>query len=176
MKKVAIGSHNPVKIEATRRAFSSLWPEERFEFAGVDASSGVSDQPMSDEECVKGARNRAKDALRKAKADYGVGIEGGICKVDDCYFARAWVVVVDQKSGVGSGSTISAPMPPKFMELIHSGMELGKANDILTGRENTKQKEGYFGLITNNLITREKGYTDGVIMALASFKNKDIFK
>lgn len=176
MKKVAIGSHNPVKIAATRKAFLSLWPKGQFEFIDFEIISGVNDQPMSDEESIKGAKNRAKGVLRKTKADYGVGIEGGICKVGDCYFARAWAVVVDRKGNVDFGSSISAPLPPKFMKLIHKGMELGRANDIITGRENTKQKEGYFGLISNNLITREKGYVDGVIMALAPFKNRGIFK
>lgn len=175
MKKIAIGSHNPVKIAATRKAFLSFWPKSQFEFLNVNASSGVSDQPMSDRECIKGARNRAKKVLRQTKADYGVGIEGGICKVEGCYFARAWAVVIDKKGNVGFGSSISAPVATKLMKLIHKGIELGKANDILTGRENTKQKEGYFGLISDNIITREKGYIDAVIMALAPFKNKDIF-
>jgi len=84
--------------------------------------------------------------------------------------------VIDQKGTMGFGSSISAPVAPKFIKLIQEGIDLGKATDIVSGKENTKQKEGYFGLISNNLITREKGYTDAVIMALAPFKNKNIFK
>jgi len=75
MKKVAIGSHNPVKIAATRKAFFLFWPKSRFEFVDVDTIPGVNEQPMSDRECIKGAKNRAKEALRKTKADYGIGRE-----------------------------------------------------------------------------------------------------
>lgn len=54
--KVAVGSLNPVKIEGTRAAFEALWPEEQWDVEGVNVNSGVSDQPMSDGESIKGAR------------------------------------------------------------------------------------------------------------------------
>jgi len=47
---------------------------------------------------------------------------------------------------------------------------------MITGKENTKQDNGYFGIISDNLITREKGYIDAVIMALARFKKPEIFE
>jgi len=62
------------------------------------------------------------------------------------------------------------------MKLINKGVELDKANDMITGKENTKQDNGYFGIISDNLITREKGYIDAVIMALARFKKPEIFE
>ncbi len=44
----------------------------------VSASSGVAEQPFSDEETVLGAVNRARNALRLVKADIGIGLEGGV--------------------------------------------------------------------------------------------------
>lgn len=173
--KVAIGSKNLVKIRAVKKAFACFWPKQRFEFVGLRAASGVKDQPRSDKECIKGAFNRAKKAQQKTGADFSVGIEGGICEAENLYFARAWMVVINKKGETGIGSSLSAPLSQKFMNLIDKGFELGKANDIITGRKNTKQKEGYFGLISDNLITREKGYRDGIIMALAKFKKTEFF-
>ncbi len=131
---------------------------------------------MYDRESIFGAKNRAKKALKKSHADFGVGIEGGIIKICGNYFARGWVAVVNKKGIVGLGSSLSAPIPLKYMKLINKGVELGKANDMITGGENTKQDKGYFGFISNNLITRESGYTDAVIMALARFKKPEIFE
>ena len=45
MKKVLIASKNPVKINATKKAFEDVFTD-RFEFEGVSADSLVSDQPM----------------------------------------------------------------------------------------------------------------------------------
>lgn len=52
---VAVGSTNPVKIEASKLAFEAVWPKRVFEVEGVSVSSGVSDQPMSDQESITGA-------------------------------------------------------------------------------------------------------------------------
>lgn len=48
--KVAVGSENPVKIQAVAEAFEKVWPKKKFEVIGTKVPSGVSDQPMSDEE------------------------------------------------------------------------------------------------------------------------------
>lgn len=74
--KVAVGSKNPVKIAAVREAFTKVWPKKHFVFEGVAVSSGVSNQPMSDEESFRGARNRAERAMKQIDADFGVGLEG----------------------------------------------------------------------------------------------------
>lgn len=174
--KVAIGSKNPVKLQATEKAFGLVWPDKDFEFVSIETKSGVSDQPMSDQETIKGATNRAKQAQKETGADFGVGLEGGIVKVDNQYFARAWMAVINKKGEIGLGSTLSAPLPDKFMKLVNNGIELGKAHDIISGRENTKQQEGYFGLVSSNLVTREKGYINAIVMALAKFKKPDIFE
>ena len=54
MKKVIIASKNPVKINATKKAFEEVF-NDHFEFEGVSADSSVSDQPMSNKETLKGA-------------------------------------------------------------------------------------------------------------------------
>ena len=54
MKKVIIASKNPVKINATKKAFEEVF-NEHFEFEGVSADSSVSDQPMSNKETLQGA-------------------------------------------------------------------------------------------------------------------------
>jgi inosine/xanthosine triphosphatase len=174
--KVGIGSDNPVKIRATRLAFKAVWPDKGWEFFGTKVISGVSKQPMSDTECLKGATARAKQAIKVTKSDYGVGIEGGLQKIGKRWFDSGWVVVIDRKGKMGIGSSVRAHTPAKMVRMIRKGIELGEVDDILFGKKNSKQAEGHFGLITKNLVTRTRGYKDAVIMALASFIHPKLFE
>ena len=83
MKKVVIASKNPVKINATKKAFERVF-NNQFEFEGFSADSLVSDQPMNNLETLTGAMNRLKN-IKHLKADYFVSIEGGVDLLDDNY-------------------------------------------------------------------------------------------
>src|SRR3989344_4029632 len=96
--KVAVGSKNPVKIEAVKRAFEIIWPEKKWDVLGVEVSSGVSNQPMSDLESIKGATTRAKRAIKALKADFGVGLEGGLQKIKKDWFDCGWIVVINKNA------------------------------------------------------------------------------
>lgn len=176
MKKVAVGSKNPRKLESVELAFKEVWPEEKWEIVGIDSQSGVSNQPMSDEESITGARNRARHAIKEAKSDFGVGLEGGLQKIGPHHFQCGWMVVIDKNGKEGIGSSIKMNTPRRAMELIEKGMELGEVSDVLFGKVNSKRAEGYFGLMTKNAITRMKGYKDGVIVALTRFINPHLFE
>lgn len=173
---IAVGSLNSVKIEAVRLAFSALWPDEAWRVEGVGVPSGVRDQPMSDEESIRGVRNRATLAREKLDADYGVGLEEGIHEIGDLAFDCGWVTVRDRNGREGIGSTAKISTPPRMMKMIKSGMELGAVNDVVFGAVNSKHGDGHFGLMTKNVITRTSGYRDGVVMALSRFVHPDLFE
>ena len=174
--KIAVGSKNPVKREAVHLAFSLVWPEELFEVEGVDVPSGVSDQPMSDEESIRGARNRAIAALEMTTAEYGVGLEGGLHRIGDYHFDSGWIVVRNRSGDEGIGSTAKIMTPQKMLALVAAGMEVGEACDRLFGVVNSRQAEGHFGLMTHNAITRTQAYRDGVIVALSRFVHPHLFE
>lgn len=173
--RVAVGSENPVKINAVSAAFEKVWPNKKWEVIGVKVSSGVSDQPMSDDESIKGATTRAKKAMKLAKSDFGVGLEGGVNKIGRRWFDCGWIVVIDKKGRVGIGSGTRIETPEKIMKLLREGRELGTANDILFGTKNSKQGQGHFGLMTNGILTRKSEYMSGIISALSRFLHPEIF-
>ena len=172
---IAVGSLNPVKVEAVRAAFTLVWPKLTLNVAGLQVTSGVSNQPMSDRESIKGARARAQKVLKLTSADYGVGLEGGIQKIGPSWFDCGWVVVVNRAHLEGIGSTARIITPPKMVALLEKGMELGDVVDHFFKTSNAKQGDGHFGLMTNHLITRTSGYRDGVIMALVRFMHPELF-
>lgn len=142
---------------------------------GIKVNHGITDQPMSDKESIKGAKNRAKRALKKLEADFGVGLEGGLQKIGRLWFDCGWAVVVDKQGKIGIGSTARMIVPARIIKLVKQDKELGEALDIIFNRSNSKQAEGHFGLMTNKVITRTQGYRDGVIMALARFIQPQLF-
>ena len=175
MKKVIIASKNPVKIKAVEIGFKKMFPSESFEYEGVSVSSDVSDQPMNDTETLEGATNRAEKArVQFQKADFWIGIEGGIEKFNDEMNAFAWVVV-RTNSLTGKAKTGTFFLPRQVVALIDAGKELGEADDIVFGYSNSKQKNGAVGILTGNVIDRTSYYTEAVILALIPFKNKDIY-
>lgn len=176
MMKVAVGSKNPVKIAAVKEAFETIWPEKEFIFEGFDVSSGVSDQPMSDEESIRGATTRAKKAIGENDADFGVGPEGGLQQLGDTWFDTGWIVIIGKDGTFGIGSTIRLETPSKVMHLIREGNELGKVCDMLFEQTNSKHKSGFFGLMTNDALTRKSAYRDAVIAALAPFIQPKVFE
>lgn len=175
-KKVAVGSKNPVKVEAVRLAFTDVWPDVEWEVIGTEVGSGVSDQPMSDRESIKGATNRANRSRKIHDADFGVGLEGGLQKVGKEYVDSGWAIIIAKDGRVGIGSSIRMHTPHKMLKMVFDeGIELGKVCDILFKRKNSGQAEGQFGLMTKNLITRTEGYRHGVISALVRFIHPDLY-
>ena len=76
---LVVASQNPVKIEATRRGFVSMFPRRAFHLHPVAVPSGVRPQPLSDVETLQGALTRVQHAAHLVpQADYWVGIEGGV--------------------------------------------------------------------------------------------------
>lgn len=174
--KVAIGTKNPAKINAVERGFLTMWPDTQFEFVGVPVESGVSDQPMSDEEGIKGATTRATSALQEqSDADFGVGLEGSIRKTNDTWFATAWIVVVDKSGKKGVGAAPTVMIPQKLAGQMLAGEEMKVVIDRHFKIKDSGKKEGFFGIMTNNKITRSDGYKYAVINALAPFIHEDLF-
>ncbi len=79
---VAVGSRNPVKINAVKDGFQVMFPGRKIVVYGYDVASGVPDQPVGHEETLQGAVNRAQAAAKahdaEATIEFSVGLEGGV--------------------------------------------------------------------------------------------------
>ena len=175
MINVCIASRNPIKIECVKRSFINAFPEEDFTFSGVNVLSNVSDQPMTDEETLRGAENRAKNAqINFPNSDFWVGIEGGVEIKNNEMDAFAWVVIqsTDKK---GKSKTATFYLPDALSTLIKQGVELGHADDQVFKSNNSKQKNGAIGILTKGLIGRAAYYESAVTMALIPFMNPELY-
>lgn len=135
---VIVGSKNPVKIACTETAFSETF-NRSYLVNGISAASNVPDQPHGDEETYLGARNRVLNAKRTfPEADYWVGIEGGVGEDVNGMYAFAWIYIEDKNGKQGKAKTGTFYLPGAVAELVHSGMELGNADDQFFSQNNSK--------------------------------------
>jgi len=167
--RISVGSKNPVKIKAVESAVRKIWPEA--EIISVDAPSGVSEQPPTDDEAITGAKNRAKISLQKTNADLGIGLEGNTVDTKHGMIMSGWVAAVDRRGNYGLGGSGSILLPEKIASEVRKGKELGPVMDKLLGDTNTKQKHGAVGHLTNHLVPRAVAAENSVIYALARFIN-----
>lgn len=176
MKNIVVTSKNPVKTRAALAGFQAMFPEEVFNVIEFPTPSGVGDQPMSDEETLRGALNRVTNAHRDyTDADFYIGLEGGIedSVGEMCLFA--WVVIMSRDGRIGKGKTGTLFLPEQVSELVRHGMELGDADDAVFGSSNVKQKIGTVGLLTDGVIDRERYTAEAVVLALIPFKNEKFY-
>lgn len=173
--KIVVASKNPVKVRAACQAFERVLSPPELEVRTVSVPSGVSRQPFSDHETLRGATQRAQNAAREVPdADFWVGIEGGIAEEEGELAAFAWVYVLGQNQ-IGKSRSGAFFLPPEVAELVRQGKELGEADDIVFGKENSKQESGAIGLLTGDVVDRQALYEQAVVLALVPFKNPGLY-
>jgi inosine/xanthosine triphosphatase len=175
MKRIIVASKNPVKVKAVTSGFEQMFPGEELQVEMQGVPSGVSDQPMTSEETLQGARQRATNARESLPtADFWAGVEGGVEESENGLEVFAWIVILSRER-CGMARTGSFFLPPKIADLVRSGKELGDADDIVFGRSNSKQQNGAIGILTDDAIDRAGYYEQAVIMALIPFKNSKLY-
>lgn len=165
--KIAVGSTNPVKVEAVRTMAQRVWPD--VEVVSIAVPSGISDMPMSDEEALTGARNRAQAARQAAAADLGVGLEGGVHQEPFGLTLHGWVVISDGNGREGIGGGARLPLPQAIAQRVRDGEELGDVMDDILDDHNVKQKGGAVGALTAGLVMRQETFAVAVAYALSPF-------
>jgi len=171
--RVAVGSKNPVKIRAVENVFKKVFGKVKI--LNVEVESGVSHTPSSFEEIVKGAINRAKNALRITDADFGVGLEGGYEKTKFGVLLSGVVAIVDKKGKIGIGSGGRTLLPKMIVKELKKGKELGEIMDQIQKTKNTKQKMGTVGFLLKGHTNRQKSFEQAVLYALARFLRPEIY-
>lgn len=174
MDNVTVGSTNPVKLQATREAFELI--DTRVTINGKDIDSGISNQPTSDEEAIRGAVNRATKVVQATDVTYGVGIEGSTHDTEHGMFLTGWAYLLrkDGTDYLGGGGRLL--LPDAIAERLRAGEELGPVMDEITGKDEVKKGPGAIGIFTNGIITRKSAYRDALIFAMSKMIRPDMYE
>jgi inosine/xanthosine triphosphatase len=186
---IVVGSTRGPKVEAVRRVAGTLASIDRgFEGAEVvpfDASIAAPPMPLSLDEMLEGARGRAHLALESLaaggrRADYAVGLEGGIdlrrTAPSNRGFLMSWAYVTDGRRGAhGCGGAVEVPST-LLESVVESGIELSEAMDALSGESGVRDRQGAWGILTRGLVDRTSSFEAALLNAFAPFYNTETYR
>lgn len=172
--KIVVGSLNPLKLQAVESILRKVHPGS--ECVAVKVESGVSHTPLSNNETIDGARRRAREALKISRADWGVGLEGGLVRIGETWFTSVWCVIWDNsQETLGGGVHFQLP-ESVVREIIEEGREMGECMDRLTGLTLTNREMGAEGVLTAGLIDRKTTFENAIIYALAPRISQEYYR
>lgn len=166
--QLAVGSGNPVKRRAVEQAVESTL--DSFDVEAVSVDSGVSEQPYGHAETLKGAENRARNALEAGAYDLGVGLEGGVADVEgtDGLFLIMWAAVTDGER-VGRGSGPAFRLPDSIGNRVEAGEELGPVMDDVLGESDVAKNQGAAGALSAGVVDRDDALAAATAAAMGPF-------
>lgn len=166
IKKVAVGSNNPIKIQAVKNAFGN----EDIQVIPCAALSKVRAQPLSDEETLQGAINRARDCLEKTNSTLAIGLEAGVVFLQDQVFLCHWGAINDNNQNTYFTNGPLILLPSEYRKALNEGKNLEDIMHYSTGIESLGTKEGAIGIFTQNYLNREQVLTQIVRVLVGQYR------
>lgn len=140
--------------------------------------------PLTDWQLMEGARERAlavRDSLRsrRLEADIYVGLEGGFHSISISgewhTFLRGWAYATNgERSAFGAAPSISVP-PNIVKSVVEGRRELGTVIDEVTGGRDIKSRQGTWGVLSRDLVTRSMSFELALLAAFAPFYNPKFY-
>ncbi|MBT3230307.1 DUF84 family protein [Candidatus Uhrbacteria bacterium] len=175
--EIIVCTENRAKVQAITEVFSNLHPEANI--ISKSFSSDISDQPMSEEEGLDGAINRANNARREyLEAHYCIGMEGFVDVNKFGMFLAGAVAIIDQQGIIGLGTSAKVLLPKFIAKEIEAGVELGPlVKDLMDDvKGEIRHSAGTTGVLTKGLYNRVDEFKDATKCALARFQSPKLFE
>ena len=163
-------------------AIDASWADAQVVARPVTTSTSA--MPMTDWQLMEGARDRAlavRDSLRNKRmdADVYVGLEGGFHSIsmdgEWHTFLRGWAYATDGTSGA-FGATPSISVPAAIVKSVIDGrQELGVVIDQVAGMRDVRSRQGAWGILSRDLVTRADSFELALIAAMAPFYNSKLY-
>lgn len=148
-----LGSENQAKLRAVQQVIGQHLENCRIDARNVP--SGVSAQPLSDVETMQGAVNRAKTAGALQEGTYGIGLEGGVRRINGAMYMCNWGALAAPDGEIFTAGGAQIPLPEELAEEIRNGRELGDAVDQFFKKQNIRLSEGAMGMLTAQAVRRD---------------------
>jgi inosine/xanthosine triphosphatase len=175
---INIGSQNQVKVEAVKEILEEYPFLKEAETISFSVESGVSDQPKSIEETIKGAKNRARESFKDCTLS--VGHESGIIKMPETKTGYTNVDVCAIYDGkqfhLGFSPMFEYPIEATKL-VIEQGMDFNRAflETGLTNKERMGNFEGAVGFLTKGRMPRKEVTKIAMRMALIHLEFSDLY-
>ena len=188
IERIALGSDRAAKIMAVRASIARVaqidsgWREASVVARPVKTDTPA--MPLNDWELMSGARQRALAVRQilieqRLDADLYVGLEGGFHSIsvegEWHTFLRGWAFVTDGERG-SFGMSPSIGVPEAIVkDVIQGKRELGIVIDEVAGVRDVRSKQGAWGVLSRDLLTRSMSFEAALIAAFAPFYNPALY-
>ncbi|HEV7373095.1 MAG TPA: inosine/xanthosine triphosphatase [Pyrinomonadaceae bacterium] len=185
---IALGSDRAAKLMAVRAAVARIsavdahWSEATITARVVETDTPA--MPLTDWQLMHGARFRAESVRAQLQkeglsAQLYVGLEGGFhsISVDDEWhtFLRGWAYATDGTRGY-FGASPSVTVPHSIADMVIDGQrELGVVIDEVAGERDVRSRQGAWGVLSRDLLTRSMSFEAALIAAFAPFYNPGLY-
>jgi len=159
---INVGSKNRAKVEAVEEILKEYPHLADTHVKAIGTESGVANQPLSLDETMQGAMNRAKGAWNDC--DYSIGLESGLMRVPASKTGYMDVCVCAIYDGrefhFGLSSAWEFPDKRILDSMLGEGLDMSQAINKfgLTKNPGIGSEEGAIGILTKGRLDR-KEYT-----------------
>ena len=166
--KIYLGTTSETKIAIIKEGIRDLEP---YEFVPVEVDSGITDQPLDEITTITGSLNRANRAVQGKDFDIGMGLEGGLIKINNLLHLICVVSIVDSSGNVFTGESGRLPLPKDVSDNVLKGEQFGSAIRDFQKNLGSDVPPEIYELI-EELIARKKSFLEALQIALIKFRFK----
>ncbi|MBI5020585.1 MAG: DUF84 family protein [Ignavibacteriales bacterium] len=183
---IAIATKRGPKVEAVKKCFESIkqyFTDTPTEFLTCEIDAGIV-MPRSITELMEGAKKRTILLQQTVKtenrhADFFIGMEGGFHSMHhdekELVFLQSWAYVSNGVTGF-FGSSGNILVPEKIAaEVMNNKRDLSEVIDEFAKQSDIRSKQGTWGILTKDLLTRQQSFETALTAAFAPFYNSEIF-
>lgn len=174
---IVIGSTNIIKIQAVEEVVKTYSFLDKATFHSISVPSDVSEQPLTIDEIIAGAKNRSLNAHRAYKdCKYSFGLESGLFKAEGTQtgYLEACICAIYDGTHFHTGLSCGFEIPPHVLQLIlQKNLNLNDAcyESGVTTNARLGTAEGFVGMLTKGRINRKEYTKQSVIMAMAQIEH-----
>jgi non-canonical (house-cleaning) NTP pyrophosphatase len=174
--KIAIWTTKTPKVEGVKQAVKEcpyfFW--EEIEYILQQVSSDISDMPLSIEETMQWAKNRAQNIKKLGiKADFYVWIEGWTTKIWDKKYLFWTIFIENDKGEWHFGFSWMIEVPKKVEEMLYEEWkELWPIMSELSGITNIQSQNWSMWAWSDDMLTRKDEFVTAFKSAISPFFNE----
>jgi inosine/xanthosine triphosphatase len=178
---LAIGSTNRVKVEALEEVIREYPDLAGSAVVSHAVPSEISEQPLSLEEMIRGAKNRAKNAFNASgTCKYAFGIESGLFEAPgtDSGYLEASICAIYDGSNHYIGLSCGFEVPQQILDLVlKKNMDLSQAclHSGVSSDPKLGSAGGLIGILTKSRIDRKKYTKQCIMTALIQVENAPLY-
>lgn len=173
--KIVIWTTAAPKVAAIEEAVKkcSYFEGVEVEIIPLKVESGISDMPLSEEENMTWARNRAIACKLEVEADFYVWMEGWTTMIWDRAYLFWVVYILDNSWNWHYWFSNRMEVPEIFRKRIYDNLEdLGPVLTEITWVEWASKKTWAFGAWSDDMLTRKDQFLLAFLSAIPAFYNK----